>query len=54
MLPLFRSSEEHGDGLVRSEFHELMYGKRIVKAFEEIKQIFDPQSLLNPGKIVKP
>ncbi len=47
-------SGEHGDGLVRSEFHELMYGKRIVNAFEEIKQIFDPRSLLNPGKIVKP
>ncbi len=47
-------SGEHGDGLVRSEFHELMYGKRIVKAFEEIKQIFDPRNLLNPGKIVKP
>ncbi|MCH2296106.1 MAG: 4Fe-4S dicluster domain-containing protein, partial [SAR324 cluster bacterium] len=47
-------SGEHGDGLVRSEFHELMYGKRIVKAFEEIKRILDPRSLLNPGKIVKP
>ena len=47
-------SGEHGDGLVRSEFHKLMYGKRIVNAFEEIKQIFDPRSLLNPGKIVKP
>ncbi len=47
-------SGEHGDGLVRSEFHELMYGKRIVKAFEECKRIFDPQNLLNPGKIVKP
>jgi len=47
-------SGEHGDGLVRSEFHEVMYGKRIVKAFEEIKQIFDPRNLLNPGKIVKP
>ena len=47
-------SGEHGDGLVRSEFHELMYGKRIVNAFEKIKQIFDPSSLLNPGKIVNP
>jgi len=47
-------SGEHGDGIVRSEFHEVMYGKRIVKAFEEIKHIFDPQNLLNPGKIVKP
>ena len=38
---------------MRSEFHELMYGKRIIEAFEEVKQIFDPRSLLNPGKIVK-
>ena len=47
-------SGEHGDGLVRSEFHEVMYGKRLVKAFEEIKHIFDPRDLLNPGKIVQP
>ena len=47
-------SGEHGDGLVRSEFHEVMYGKRLVKAFEEIKHIFDPGDLLNPGKIVQP
>ena len=47
-------SGEHGDGLVRSEFHEVMYGERIVKAFEEIKRIFDPSNQLNPGKIVNP
>jgi Fe-S oxidoreductase/FAD/FMN-containing dehydrogenase len=47
-------SGEHGDGLVRSEFHEPMFGSRIVRAFEEVKQSFDPQGLFNPGKIVKP
>ncbi|MDP7464547.1 MAG: FAD-linked oxidase C-terminal domain-containing protein, partial [SAR324 cluster bacterium] len=47
-------SGEHGDGLVRSEFHEVMFGTRIVKAFEEIKRIFDPRDFLNPGKIVQP
>lgn len=47
-------SGEHGDGLVRSEFHDVMYGPRIVKAFEKVKHIFDPQGLLNPGKIVSP
>ncbi len=47
-------SGEHGDGLVRSEFHEVMFGRRLVKAFEEIKKIFDPCDLLNPGKIVQP
>jgi FAD/FMN-containing dehydrogenase/Fe-S oxidoreductase len=45
-------SGEHGDGLVRSEFHEAMFGERLVRAFEQIKQAFDPQGVLNPGKIV--
>ena len=47
-------SGEHGDGLVRSEFHEAMFGPRITKAFAEIKSIFDPKGLFNPGKIVNP
>ncbi len=47
-------SGEHGDGLVRSEFHQAMFGPRIVKAFEEVKQAFDPAGLFNPGKIVRP
>ena len=45
-------SGEHGDGIVRSEFHEKMLGTRLVSAFREIKHAFDPESLLNPGKIV--
>jgi FAD/FMN-containing dehydrogenase/Fe-S oxidoreductase len=47
-------SGEHGDGLVRSEFHELMFGKKIVSAFAEIKDSFDPEGSFNPGKIVRP
>ena len=47
-------SGEHGDGLVRSEFHQVMFGPRMVQAFEEIKAAFDPTGLLNPGKIVQP
>jgi FAD/FMN-containing dehydrogenase/Fe-S oxidoreductase len=46
-------SGEHGDGIVRSEFHEFMFGKRLVKAFEEVKDRFDPKGTLNPGKIVR-
>jgi FAD/FMN-containing dehydrogenase/Fe-S oxidoreductase len=46
-------SGEHGDGIVRSEFHEFMFGKRLVTAFEEVKDKFDPKGLLNPGKIVR-
>ena len=46
-------SGEHGDGLLRSEFHEAMFGGRIVRAFEEVKDAFDPEGLFNPGKIVR-
>ncbi len=47
-------SGEHGDGLVRSEFHETMFGPRIIEDFWEVKQRFDPEKVLNPGKIVDP
>ena len=47
-------SGEHGDGIVRSEFHEQMFGSRIVADFEEVKQRFDPANVLNPGRIVDP
>ena len=47
-------SGEHGDGIVRSEFHEAMFGSRLVGAFEEVKDAFDPDGLFNPGKIVRP
>ena len=46
-------SGEHGDGLVRSEVHEYMFGPRIVRAFEQTKDLFDPRGLMNPGKIVR-
>src|SRR5690606_27363096 len=39
--------------IVRSEFHEPMYGSRIVRAFEEVKDSFDPEGMMNPGKIVR-
>src|SRR5947199_8127031 len=47
-------SGEHGDGLVRSEFHEAMFGSRIVADFGEVKERFDPDNLLNAGNIVDP
>ncbi|MDX6750948.1 FAD-linked oxidase C-terminal domain-containing protein [Geminicoccaceae bacterium 1502E] len=46
-------SGEHGDGIVRSEFHEAMFGRPLVRAFEQVKDLFDPAGLLNPGKIVR-
>jgi FAD/FMN-containing dehydrogenase/Fe-S oxidoreductase len=45
-------SGEHGDGIVRSEFHETMFGPRILADFGEVKRRFDPDNVLNPGKIV--
>ena len=44
-------SGEHGDGLVRSEFLRRLYGD-LYPAFEEVKKLFDPAGILNPGKIV--
>lgn len=46
-------SGEHGDGIVRSEFHRTMFGDHIVRAFEAVKDRFDPAGHLNPGKIVR-
>ncbi|RPH66991.1 MAG: FAD-binding oxidoreductase [Burkholderiales bacterium] len=47
-------SGEHGDGLVRSEWVGWQFGPRLTRAFEEIKDLFDPLGLMNPGKIVRP
>ncbi|MBR61418.1 MAG: oxidoreductase [Dehalococcoidia bacterium] len=47
-------SGEHGDGLVRSPFLEKMFGIEIMNAFAEVKDIFDPQHIMNPGKITSP
>jgi Fe-S oxidoreductase len=47
-------SGEHGDGIVRSEFHAEMFGPRIVRAFQTVKDAFDPAGLLNPNRIVHP
>ena len=47
-------SGEHGDGLVRSEWIAPFFGPRITRSFAEIKALFDPRGLMNPGKIVKP
>jgi FAD/FMN-containing dehydrogenase/Fe-S oxidoreductase len=47
-------SGEHGDGLARSQFLEKMYGPEIMRAFAEVKALFDPQGMLNPGVIVDP
>jgi FAD/FMN-containing dehydrogenase/Fe-S oxidoreductase len=45
-------SAEHGDGLARSEWIQKMFGPRIAAAFAEVKAVFDPDGIMNPGKIV--
>jgi FAD/FMN-containing dehydrogenase/Fe-S oxidoreductase len=47
-------SGEHGDGLVRSEWIAPFFGSRLTSALGEIKALFDPKNLMNPGKIVSP
>ena len=46
-------SGEHGDGIVRGVFTERMFGPQLTRAFRELKALWDPQGLLNPGKIVE-
>ncbi len=46
-------SGEHGDGLVRSEWVDWQFGERMMGAFAEIKDAFDPDGVMNPGKIVR-
>lgn len=45
-------SGEHGDGIVRSEFNEVMFGPKMAELFRKIKILFDPRGLFNPGKII--
>ncbi|KPQ26301.1 MAG: FAD/FMN-containing dehydrogenase [Halomonas sp. HL-48] len=45
-------SGEHGDGICRGEWVAWQFGETVNDAFREIKQLFDPENLFNPGKIV--
>ena len=47
-------SGEHGDGLVRSYKVREFFGDQIYNAFRDVKVAFDPQGLMNPGKIIDP
>ncbi|MDP2650811.1 MAG: FAD-binding oxidoreductase [bacterium] len=43
---------EHNDGLIRSPYLKQMYGEEVYKLFEEVKRVFDPDNIFNPGKKV--
>jgi len=43
---------EHGDGLARTEFIKKQYGVKNYQIFKEVKKLFDPNNILNPGKII--
>jgi FAD/FMN-containing dehydrogenase/Fe-S oxidoreductase len=45
------NSSEHGDGLVRSEFNEAVFGPALYLAMREVKHLFDAPGRLNPGKV---
>ncbi len=45
-------SAEHGDGLVRAAFIKRQYGEEFYELLRKIKSIFDPDGLMNPGKII--
>ena len=45
-------SGEHGDGRVRSPYLERYFGPGVYGAFREVKRLFDPAGLMNPGVIV--
>ena len=47
-------SGEHGDGRARSELLRLMYTPAALDLFSQVKRLFDPRHLLNPGVIVDP
>ncbi|BBZ37978.1 FAD-binding and (Fe-S)-binding domain-containing protein [Mycobacterium conspicuum] len=47
-------SGEHGDGQSRGELLPIMFGERMVGAFEKTKALFDPHNRMNPGKVVHP
>ena len=44
-------SGEHGIGLVQKEYLDIVFGKKMISLHKQIKKVFDPNGILNPGKI---
>jgi FAD/FMN-containing dehydrogenase/Fe-S oxidoreductase len=47
-------SGEHGDGQSRGELLQKMFSPDLMRAFSELKAVFDPGNRMNPGKVVDP
>ncbi|WP_343669903.1 FAD-linked oxidase C-terminal domain-containing protein [Chitinophaga sp.] len=47
-------SGEHGDGRLRGEFIRFMMGDKCYDCCKQVKQLYDPEYLFNPGKIIDP
>ena len=45
-------SGEHGDGLARSLWNRKLFGPEVYAALWQVKQAFDPENRLNPGKVI--
>ncbi len=45
-------SGEHGDGQAKAEFLPIMFGDNLMNAFRRFKAAWDPQGLMNPGKLI--
>jgi len=45
-------SGEHGAGLARSALNPTIFGADLYTALQEVKRAFDPNNLMNPGKVV--
>ena len=45
-------SGEHGDGIVRGVWTEKMFGSEIYELFRELQSTWDPDGIMNPGKII--
>ncbi len=45
-------SAEHNDGIIRTPYLLQMFGEKMCELFKEVKEIFDPKNIFNPGKKV--